>query len=85
MDLALGIRRSRSTILASLFVFLVCGPAHAQAGQLRALAIRYQEDLEQLKGYTWKSRTEVAVDGEVRERSLLHVRNAPPSLPSPTH
>ena len=64
-----------TTILLVLLVFAIGRPAYPQAGQLRALAIRYQEDLEQLKSYSWKSRTEITVEGETRELSLFQMRH----------
>ena len=65
--------RTTAAILLSTLAFLLCGPVYPQAGQLRALAIRYQEDRERLKRYNWKSRTEIAIDGQTKQLSLFAV------------
>jgi hypothetical protein len=64
-----------TTFFLVLLVLAIGPPAYPQAGQLRALAIRYQQDLEQLKSYSWKSRTEITVEGETQEISLLQMRH----------
>jgi hypothetical protein len=55
-------------------ILLAIGPLSAQQGDLRLMASRYKADREALREYDWSRRTEVEVNGELRETTLSRLR-----------
>jgi hypothetical protein len=57
-----------------LAAFLGALPAGAQSGQLRAVGETFKRNRQELHDYTWTQRTEVTLNGEVKELTLAHMR-----------
>jgi hypothetical protein len=64
----------RRLVIVLLATLLGGEPAAAQAGQLRALGETFKRNRQELHDYTWTQRTEVTVNGEVRELTLARMR-----------
>lgn len=60
--------------LAALFA---CGPLLGQTGEMQALAEAYRRNHEELMHYAWTQRTEVRVDGALKETILARLHHAP--------
>jgi len=64
-------RRLAVVILAAL---LGAEPAAAQSGQLRAMGETFKRNRQELHDYTWTQRTEVTLNGKVKELALARMR-----------
>ena len=56
---------------------LSCGATWAQTGEMQALAEAYRRNHDALMHYAWTQRTEVRVDGTLRETILSRLHYAP--------
>jgi hypothetical protein len=64
-------KRATSALLA---ILLASGTAAARPAQVRAVGDAFKRDAKALQDYTWTSRTEFSVNGEVKELTLARVR-----------
>jgi hypothetical protein len=64
-------KRLAVAILAAL---LAAEPAAAQSGQLRLMGETFKRNRQELHAYGWTQRTEVTVNGEVKELTLTRLR-----------
>lgn len=64
----------RRLAVVMLAAFLGGDLVGAQSGQLRAMGETFKRNRQELRDYTWTRRTEVTLNGEVKELTLTHMR-----------
>jgi hypothetical protein len=70
-------KRMRFRVLAMTAALLLSGVALAQHGDMTAIREAFRQNEDELRAYTWKSRTEVTLDAELKESTLYQVRLGP--------